>query len=235
MEGYLFWLYSHILERNKMRGKFIVVEGPDGAGKTTLVNNLVDLLKKQGIKTIKTREPGGSSIGADIRRLLFDKTRNMDNVTNALLVSAERRHHLQTLVEPYLDQGYWVICDRYILSTYVYQGMNEQVRTIVKEAVREHRLPDLTFLLFALPGAAIDRLIKRGDLNHFDALTPEEYNERINQYNKVPPEEYTQVVETLLPVDWEPDDIAQWALTKLELRFGECDTDGCYALMPQSE
>lgn len=218
-----------------MRGKFIVVEGPDGAGKTTLVNNLVVLLTNQGIKAIKTREPGGSSIGGDVRRLLFDKTHMLDEVTNTLLVSAERRHHLQTLIEPYLEKGYWVICDRYILSTYVYQGMTEQVKAIVKESVREYALPDITFLLFALPGTAIDRLVKRGDLNHFDALTPEEYTERINLYNQIPPEDYTQALETLLPVGWEPDAIAQWALTKLEFQFGGCDTNGCYSLTPLAE
>lgn len=218
-----------------MRGKFIVVEGPDGTGKTTLVENLTKALNARGIPTIKTREPGGSSIGGDIRRLLFDKTHRMDNLTNALLVSAERRHHLLTLIEPYLAAGTWVICDRYILSTYVYQGVDDQVKAIVKESVREHALPDLTFLLFALPGTAIDRLVKRGDLNHFDALTPEEYTERINLYNQIPPEDYTQALETLLPAGWEPDAIAQWALTKLEFQFGGCDTNGCYSLTPLAE
>lgn len=190
-----------------MRGKFIVVEGPDGTGKTTLVENLTKALNARGILTIKTREPGGSSIGGDIRRLLFDKSHRMDNLTNALLVSAERRHHLLTLIEPYLAAGTWVICDRYVLSTLVYQGSTPEIMETINVAIREFDLPDLTILLTAAPEVAIPRLMKRGDLNHFDAITPEAYQARTDAYLAVHPSHYTHEYHLINKTDGTPEEL----------------------------
>lgn len=199
-----------------MRGKFIVVEGPDGTGKTTLVNNLTNALNARGIDAIKTREPGGSSIGGDIRRLLFDKTHRMDNLTNALLVSAERRHHLLTVVEPYLAGGTWVVCDRYVLSTLVYQGATPEVMDIINVAIREFDLPDLTILLVATPEVAIPRLMKRGDLNHFDAVTPEEYQARTAAYLAVDKSHYTHGYHLIDKTDGSPEDVLAMVMNGLE-------------------
>lgn len=106
-----------------MSGLFITFEGTEGSGKTTLINKVVDYLNSKNIKNIKTREPGGIKIAEEIRNVILnvDNTQ-MDKITEALLYAASRRQHLVEKVIPYLEEGYVVICDRFIDSSLAYQG-----------------------------------------------------------------------------------------------------------------
>lgn len=111
-----------------MKGKFITLEGPDGSGKTTVSLKIVQLLQQQGYKVMLTREPGGVDIAEQIRNVILDKKNtSMDAKTEALLYAAARRQHLVEKVLPALQQGYIVICDRFVDSSLAYQGVGRQL------------------------------------------------------------------------------------------------------------
>lgn len=111
-----------------MKGKFITLEGPDGSGKTTVSIKIVELLQQQGYKVMLTREPGGVDIAEQIRNVILDKKNTaMDAKTEALLYAAARRQHLVEKVLPALQQGYIVICDRFVDSSLAYQGVGREL------------------------------------------------------------------------------------------------------------
>ncbi|PSN19169.1 dTMP kinase [filamentous cyanobacterium CCP5] len=116
-----------------MRGKLIVFEGGEGAGKSTQMQYLEDqllgsptfsCLKAQGLVQgiVATREPGGTALGNDLRRLLLAGTEEIAPTAELLLYAADRAHHVKTVIEPSLQKGFWVLCDRYVDSTTAYQG-----------------------------------------------------------------------------------------------------------------
>ncbi len=111
-----------------MQGIFITLEGPDGSGKTTVSTLLVEQLKKENYKVLLTREPGGIDISEQIRNIILDpKNTTMDYRTEALLYAAARRQHLIEKVQPAIKNGYIVICDRFIDSSLVYQGVGRGI------------------------------------------------------------------------------------------------------------
>ena len=103
-----------------MRGKFITLEGIDGAGKSTHHGWLVDFLRRQGRDVVATREPGGTELGEKLRALLLSETMHLE--TEALLMFAARREHLEKLILPALSAGKWVVSDRFTDASYAYQG-----------------------------------------------------------------------------------------------------------------
>ena len=139
------------------KGRFISFEGIDGAGKSTHLSWLADYLRAQQISVVVSREPGGTALGEQVRRLLLADTQ-IHAETEALLVFAARRQHLAEIIEPALLAGKWVLCDRFSDASYAYQGggrgIAEEKLAILEAWVqqREYGLlqPDLT-LLFDLP------------------------------------------------------------------------------------
>ncbi len=135
-----------------MNNLFITFEGCEGSGKTTIINLLKEDFIKDNINFYLTREPGGSKISEDIRNIILDKANtNMDYMTEALLYAASRRQHLQEIVLPKLNNGYTVICDRYLDSSLVYQGVArnlgiDDVYNINMYATGG-KLPDLTIYI----------------------------------------------------------------------------------------
>lgn len=134
------------------RGKFITLEGGEGAGKSTQTHLLVEALSRAGITAVATREPGGAVGAEEIRNLLLRGAPDRwDTVSEALLMVAARRCHLADMVWPTLDAGTWVVCDRFADSTTVYQGHGGGVP--VARLSELHRFiagdfaPDLTFIL----------------------------------------------------------------------------------------
>lgn len=108
--------------RNNLLGRFISIEGGEGAGKSTLIQSLAQALRERGCDVMTTREPGGTTLAEDIRRLLVTgEARKMDHITEYFLFSAARRHHLKEVIIPALKRGAWVISDRFIDSSFVYQ------------------------------------------------------------------------------------------------------------------
>ena len=133
-------------------GKFITFEGGEGAGKSTQVKRLAGSLARHGYSVVETREPGGSPGAEEIRRLLVEgSVDKWDAMTEALLLMAGRRSHLRDLIDPALQRGDWVLCDRFSDSTIAYQGYGQGmdisiIREIQRLAICDVR-PDLTLLL----------------------------------------------------------------------------------------
>jgi dTMP kinase len=134
------------------RGRFITFEGIDGAGKSTQIGLLEESLHSHNIKTVTTREPGGTVLGEELREILLNKDMHVD--TEALLMFASRREHLATVIEPALRDGAWVLCDRFSDATYAYQvggrGLDAERCNALENWVHPHLKPDITFL-FDLP------------------------------------------------------------------------------------
>jgi dTMP kinase len=139
-----------------MRGKFITVEGIDGAGKSTHLAWLTAFLQARGIKLCATREPGGTPLGEQLRGLLLDKDQPMHLETETLLMFAARREHIDKVIEPALARGEWVLCDRFTDATFAYQGAGRGVDAgklaTLEQWVQGALQPDLT-IVFDLPPA----------------------------------------------------------------------------------
>ena len=135
-----------------MKGKFITFEGIDGAGKSSHVEWVAKWLREQGKVVHVTREPGGTELGEKLRTLLLNDPMHLE--TETLLMFAARREHLARLIEPALERGDWVVCDRFSDATYAYQGggrgLDRSKLQTLEHWVHDHIQPDLT-LLFDLP------------------------------------------------------------------------------------
>lgn len=143
-----------------MRGKFITLEGMDGAGKSTHIPNIIELLKARGFEVVSTREPGGTSLGERLRELLLHESMNPE--TETLLMFAARREHIAQVIEPALARGAYVLSDRFTDATFAYQSAGKGVLpSKIRELevwVQEGLQPDLT-LLFDVPvSVSVERL-----------------------------------------------------------------------------
>jgi dTMP kinase len=145
------------------KGIFITFEGPEGAGKTTIISMISKELDKQGLHILHTREPGGIEIAEKIRSVILDKSHTaMDPRTEALLYAAARRQHLVEKVQPALDNGKIVLCDRFIDSSLAYQGYArglgvDEVFSINQFAI-ERKMPDLTLYFDIDPEIGLNRI-----------------------------------------------------------------------------
>lgn len=142
---------------------FITFEGPEGAGKTTVLRLIVERLRAQGVDVVSTREPGGSIIAEKIRTVILDKAHTeMDGRTEALLYAAARSQHFAETVEPALKEGKVVLCDRFIDSSLAYQGVGrglgvDEVKKINEFAIGD-RMPDVTILFSLAPAIGLARI-----------------------------------------------------------------------------
>ena len=138
-----------------MRGKFITLEGIDGAGKSTHLAWIAEFLRQRGVTSCVTREPGGTQLGEKLRALLLDREQGMHLDTEAMLMFAARREHLAKVIAPALAQGEWVICDRFTDATFAYQGSGRGVDwarlRILERWVQGDMQPDLTLLFDVTP------------------------------------------------------------------------------------
>ena len=167
------------------KGKFIVFEGGEGSGKSTMIELIYNFLIEKGVECIKTREPGGIKISEDIRNIILDtQNTSMDSKTEALLYAAARRQHLVEKVIPELEMGKIVLCDRFIYSSLAYQGYArgigvDDIFLINKFAIEEY-MPDLNLLFDLSPEVGLDRINKNKDreVNRLDL-------EKIDFHNRV--------------------------------------------------
>ena len=141
-----------------MRGKFVTLEGLDGAGKSTHLARLEERLRQRGVRLLLTREPGGTPLGEKLRTLLLDPQQRLNPETEALLMFAARREHLDKVIVPALSAGDWVLCDRFTDASFAYQAGGSGVAWGKIEAL-EHWTqgelqPDLTLYFDVSPDVA---------------------------------------------------------------------------------
>ncbi|TRW17990.1 dTMP kinase [Glacieibacterium frigidum] len=157
-----------------MSGKFITLEGGEGAGKSTQALRLAERLRGQGITVVTTREPGGSEGAEAVRALFVDGAPDRWSVAaEACLINAARADHVERLIRPALERGDWVICDRFVDSTLAYQGAG---KGLADSALRSlHHIaaadlwPDLTVLLDLPFAEGLERARSRGGAGRFEA------------------------------------------------------------------
>lgn len=155
---------------------FITLEGPEGSGKTSHISSLVEYLREKGYQVFPTREPGGTSIGEQIREVLHNlKNTEMHPRTETLLYQAARAQFVEQIVRPRLAAGEIVLSDRYADSTLAYQGYGhrqdlEQVRALIRYATGG-LTPDLTLLLDVDVETGLQRKKKAAEWNRLDAYT----------------------------------------------------------------
>lgn len=156
-----------------MKGTFITVEGPDGAGKTTQLQLLGDVLKEKGYNVITTREPGGTRVGNEIRSLILNPVfEEMTEMTEILLYAASRAQHVEELIRPALEAGTIVLCDRFVDASLAYQGYGlghpiDLVRQINTSATGG-LAPDRTYLFDLTVSDSKKRMMDRGALDRIE-------------------------------------------------------------------
>lgn len=157
------------------RGKFITVEGVDGAGKSSHLEYIASKLRAMAPVVVVTREPGGTELAERLRALVLGSS--MDPLAETLLMFAARSDHVRQAVQPALEAGKWVLCDRYTDATYAYQGGGKQVPMALiralAEAVHAHAFPDRTFVFDCSYEVAHARLARTGRaLDRFETEGP---------------------------------------------------------------
>ena len=167
-----------------MRGKFITLEGMDGAGKSTHIPNIIDLLESRGIEVVSTREPGGTALGESLRAILLHE--EMHPETETLLMFAARREHIEKVIAPALARGAWVLSDRFTDATYAYQcgGRGVQAEKIIalEQWVQGDLQPDAT-LLFDVPvEVSVARLINARAPDKFERESESFFTKIRNAY-----------------------------------------------------
>ena len=165
------------------RGNFITIEGGEGVGKSTNIAYVQSLLEQKGYKTVVTREPGGTPLAEEIRELLLrQRDEKVVTETELLLMFAARAQHLYQLILPALNEGKWVISDRFTDATYAYQsggrGIASEKVALLEKFVQKDFRPDLTLLLDAPVETGMTRARERGKLDRFE-------EERSAFFNKV--------------------------------------------------
>ena len=168
-----------------MTGKFITVEGIEGAGKTTCMQVVTEVIEHQGINAIHTREPGGTVLGEDLRSLLLGhKHTGMSDDAELLMMFAARAEHIAQKIQPALDDGKWVLCDRFTDATYAYQGYGRRIPLEkiagLENWVQGELRPDLTLLMDLPVEVGMERAGKRSAPDRFESEAWD-FFERIRQ------------------------------------------------------
>ncbi|OPH39775.1 dTMP kinase [Moraxella equi] len=177
--------------------KFITFEGTEGVGKTTAIDRFCHKLNSLSIAHIRTREPGGSPLAEDLRKILLDNKTHINDDTELLLMFAARADHLHRTILPALSDGKWVICDRFFDSTVAYQGFgrfggDERELAKIERLIADFipRQPDLTFWLDLDPAIGLERAGKRSQADRFESagqgFFDKAYQGFLYQYQKHP-------------------------------------------------
>lgn len=181
------------------QAKFIVIEGLEGAGKSTAINAVLETLKQAGIESIRnTREPGGTALAEKLRTLVKQEHEGeeLQDMTELLLMYAARVQLVENVIKPALKQGVWVVGDRHDMSSQAYQGGGRQIAKETMQALKQTTLgdfkPDLTLYLDIDPRIGLERARGRGELDRIEKMdmsffdrTRERYLELANQDDSV--------------------------------------------------
>jgi len=156
-----------------MRGRFITMEGGEGAGKSTMMDRVADWLENAGHRVIRTREPGGTDLAEKLREILLDRNNiSLSGRAELLLMFAARAQHLEELIRPALVRGDWVLCDRFTDATWAYQGggrglPRDEIGSL-ETLVHGDLQPDLTLLLDLPVELGMKRAARRSQADRFE-------------------------------------------------------------------
>jgi thymidylate kinase len=188
-------------------GRFIALEGGEGAGKSTQARLLAELLRERGIEVLTTREPGGTGGAEAIRKLLLegapgDNGEGWNPRAEALLFAAARSDHVEKLILPALTRGCWVICDRFLDSSRAYQGggggLSDEDVIALHDIGSQGLKPDLTLLIEISPTVAAERLaIRDGGTSDRISGRGEDYHNRVSRafarFAEAEPERFARI------------------------------------------
>ena len=170
------------------QGRFIAIEGPDGSGKTSIIQVLRQKLEQDGLEVVTTREPGGSPIAEQIRQVILDvENHAMDVRTEALLYAASRRQHLVETILPNVQAGKLVISDRFVMSSLAYQGMARGIGLdpvwAINQFAIDGQMPDLTLLVDVPAEVGLERIQAAKGQRQYDRLDRESlaFHQRVRQ------------------------------------------------------
>jgi dTMP kinase len=203
--------------------RFITFEGGEGAGKSTHAQRLSQALAERSIENIVTREPGGSEGAESIRKLLVEgEPGRWGPLVESLLMFAARADHVARTIRPALDEGQWVICDRFTDSTFAYQGAGrgvdpDTIREIENISIGGFR-PDLTFILDVPVDDAMERIGSRRHAEDRFEKFDHAFHERLRKYFRELAHRESQrcvLIDTGAP----PDDVAQEIWSAVAMRF----------------
>lgn len=192
----------------KVPGRFITVEGVEGAGKSTNIAYLCECLEAAGVEYVATREPGGTPLAESIRDLLLHcDSEEVDGTAELLMIFAARAQHLSRLIRPTLAAGKWIICDRFTDATYAYQGggrgLGMEKVAALESVVQGELRPDKTFFLDVPVAQGMKRIEGRGDLDRFEREQISFFETVRNSYHALiedNPDRYA-VIDASLPLD----------------------------------
>ncbi len=167
---------------------FITFEGIEGVGKSTHLRFVAQLLEKAGRDVLVTREPGGTTIGDDIRNILLSHQNNdMTALTELLLMFAARAQHIDKVIQPALSEGKWVLCDRFVDSSYAYQGggrgIPDESIAILENLVVQDLKPVLTFIFDAPVELGLKRARNRGSSDRIEREKVEFFERAVKSYH----------------------------------------------------
>ena len=160
------------------RGRFLTVEGVDGAGKSTQLPKIEDWLRRTGVRTLSTREPGGTPLGEWLRTVLLDpRFTGMSPAAELLVMFAARAEHVAKVIAPALAEGTWVLCERFTDATFAYQGGGRDIDpariAALEETVQGDIRPDLVLVLDLPVEVGLERSARRGAADRFERETVE--------------------------------------------------------------
>jgi dTMP kinase len=205
------------------RGRFITVEGGEGAGKSTQVGLLAEALGRCGIPVQATREPGGSPGGEAIRRLLLEgEGERWDAVSESLLLVAARHEHVSRVIMPSLSQGVWVVSDRFSDSTFAYQGHGKGAELDQLAALHRFALgdfaPDLTVILDVPVELGLARAAARSGADRFERLD-RAFHERLREgFRQIAADNPARCA--LIDASGDPEAVHRAIAATIERRFG---------------
>lgn len=183
------------------QSKFIVVEGLEGAGKSTAINAIVETLKAAGVADIvNTREPGGTVLAEKMRSLVKEEHEGekLQDMTELLLMYAARVQLVENVIKPALDGGKWVLGDRHDMSSQAYQGGGRQIARTTMESLKETTLggfkPDLTLYLDLDPRVGLERARGRGELDRIEKMDISFFDRTRERYLEIAEQDETVLV-----------------------------------------
>lgn len=210
-----------------MLKRFITFEGGEGVGKTTQIKRLAEALRARGDEVMMTREPGGSPGAEAIRHVLLSgAARAIGSDLEVLLFAAARADHVEETIRPALARGAWVLCDRFIDSTRVYQGLNEVDPTLIAELelmATDGLMPSLTLILDMPATKSVERIKERAaetaelDLDHFELEPIAVHRRRRSAFLAISKAEPARCV--VISANADPDMVAERIFEAVRNRF----------------